>query len=560
MIAKPPVKIWDRAPEVEVLLLSPEQLVSPNFEALLKDKTYQSRVVALGVDEIHLLNTWGQTFRRSFEQIGLMRARFTSRPVLIGLTATLQSGPWFRSVCHFLGLHPGHFYLIRRSNMRYDIRIIFRTVLSGARAYAFPELDWVLDGDRRVVVFCPTISLGNRVITYLYARSNGLEDLDQRLRMYNSLNWASYNSDTLSFMHNDGRSRVTVATDALAVGIDVTGTDDVVIYDTVLPSDTDSILQKAGRIRDGRGRDSRVVIYLPKNATKLAEAALNELEKERRVSASQAKEKSAVDAGVARLVLAPCKVDLLNELYDNPPRDEPCTCTTCTAKSSIARPEQCNCSGCAPEGADTTTASTTRAAPKKPAIPIAERLTRAMRDDAHERFARHRNSLREDCDETLQDLYPPEEFLPDTLIDALLDKCYTVTDILSLKKLLSDYPLLEPHCASIMAVMDELRNNFDVMRAEAKATQAAKAKATRERKRAERMEADATADTSGSGTSEDDGAALAQSEELKGSVRGMRVEGEGEGDSLYNDGRGGKTEGQVQRLVIKIPGGRFRKA
>lgn len=450
MVATPPVQIWDEASEVEVLLLSPEQLVSPSFEALLKDKEYQSRVVALGVDEIHLLNTWGQTFRREFEQIGLMRARFTpSRPVLVGLTATLQSGPWFRSVCHFLGLHPGHFYLIRRSNMRYDIRFAFRTVLSGARSYTFPELDWVLHGERQVIIFCPAISLSNRVVTYLYARSEGLEDLAQRVRMYNSLNWASYNSDTLSFMHNDGRSRVTVATDALAVGIDVAGTDDVVIYDTVLPSDTDNILQKAGRIRDGRGRDSRVVIYLPKNATKLAESALNELEKEKRASSSTSKAKGktaagTVDVGVARLVLAPCKVDLFNELYDNPPRDEPCTCTTCVAKPNIPRPEQCSCSGCSPEVTDTATmATTTRATQKKPVVPSAERLTRAMRDYAHERLTRYRNSLRENCDDTLHDLYPPEEFLPDSVIDTLLDKCYSLLDVAALKKLLSDHSLLE---------------------------------------------------------------------------------------------------------------------
>ncbi|KAL1943189.1 hypothetical protein VTO73DRAFT_4264 [Trametes versicolor] len=328
MLAKPPFNIWDRAPDVEMLLLSPEQLVSPSFEALLKDKTYQTRVVALGVDEVHLMNTWGQSFRREFEQIGLMRARFTvNHPCLIALTATLQTGAWFHSVCHFLGLHDGHFYLIRRSNMRYDLRFVFRTVESGARSHTFPELDWVLEGDRKIIIFCPVISMAHRVATYLYARSNGLEDLDQRIRMYHSLNWASYNSDTLSSMHDDARSRVTVATDALAVGIDVSGTDDVVLYDTVLPSNTDTILQKAGRIRDGRGRGSRVVVYLPKKATELAQSALSDLKKGRRTSTAGSGKKgrggAAVDVGVAQLVLAPCKVDLLNTLYDNPKTDKP---------------------------------------------------------------------------------------------------------------------------------------------------------------------------------------------------------------------------------------------
>lgn len=198
--------------------------------------------------------------------------------------------------------------------------------------------------------------MAHRVASYLCARSKGLEDLDERIRMYHALNWAAYNSDTLSFMHDDVRSRVTVATDALAVGIDVSGTDDVVLYDTVLPSNTDLILQKAGRIRDGRGRGSRVVVYLPKKAAELVQSALNNLKAGKKVSASGTGKKgrgaAAVDVGVAQLVLAPCKVDLFNKLYDNPKTDKPCTCLTCVAKPAATRSEQCTCSGCSPEDMD----------------------------------------------------------------------------------------------------------------------------------------------------------------------------------------------------------------
>lgn len=588
MIAKPPLNIWDRAPDVEVLLLSPEQLVSPSFEALLKDKVYQTRVVALGVDEVHLLNTWGQSFRREFEQIGLMRARFTlTRPRLIALTATLQTGSWFHSVCHFLGLHEGHFYLIRRSNMRYDLRFVFRTVISGARSHMFPELDWVLEGDRKIIVFCPAISMAHRIATYLRARSDGLEDIDQRIRMYNSLNWASYNSETLSFMHNDGRSRVTVATDALAVGIDVSGTDDVVLYDTVLPSDTDIILQKAGRIRDGRGRQSRVVVYLPKKAIELAQSTLKDDKKGKKVSAAGIGKKgrggAAVDVGVARLVLASCKVDLLNKLYDNPETDKPCTCATCIAKPAKTRPERCTCSGCSPEDSDSDSVNsgkgTTRRKRARRSAPSGQKLTRAMRDHAHERLGVYRKSLREDCDDVLQDLYPPEEFLPDSVIDTLLDQCYTSSDINSLRKLLHGDAVLEPHLDSLQAVMDELRDHFDVVRAEARASKAAKAKVTREQRKAERTELAAAggaeelededssarteeSETSGvySTESEHDDSLSGDDMDVEGVMgdRGRRVQ-----DGVEGGGSGGGSmpvvDGRPERLVIRIPGGRVPK-
>ncbi|THH27839.1 hypothetical protein EUX98_g6349, partial [Antrodiella citrinella] len=74
-----------------------------------------------------------------------------------------------------------------------------------------------------------------------------------------------YNAHTLNFMHNDCRSRVTIAMDTLSVGIDAADTDDVILIGDT-PSNTDDIVQKGGRIRDGRGRDSRLIIYLPKSA------------------------------------------------------------------------------------------------------------------------------------------------------------------------------------------------------------------------------------------------------------------------------------------------------
>ncbi|KAJ2981881.1 hypothetical protein NUW54_g10818 [Trametes sanguinea] len=249
--------IWEQASDAEVLLLSPEQLASSGFEGLLLETGYQDRVVSIAVDEVHLLNSWGRTIRRDFEQIGFMRARIRSKPTLIALTATLRAGKPLLSVCHFLGLHAGQFHLIRRSNMRYDLRFVFRTVQSSARSHTFTELDWILSGTRRTIIFCPTIALAFRVATYLHARAAGLEDLSKRVRIYHSLNWASYNTYTLSSMRSDDCSRVTVATDALAVGIDVPTIDDVVLYDTTLPADTDVILQKAGRIRDGRERHSK---------------------------------------------------------------------------------------------------------------------------------------------------------------------------------------------------------------------------------------------------------------------------------------------------------------
>ncbi|KAH9943515.1 P-loop containing nucleoside triphosphate hydrolase protein [Amylocystis lapponica] len=343
--------LWAEARSgVAAILLAPEQLKTKGFDSLIADKAFQSRVIAMGVDEVHLLVTWGAQFRPAFRQIGHMRLRLSSNPILIGLSATLRCGPPFLAVCGFLGLREGTCHFIRRSNARYDIRLLFRDMESGRRAMEFPELAWVLSGERNIIIFCSTIALGFRVTAYLWKIASHLPDRARCIRMYNALNWPSYNADTLAFMHDssESHSRVTVATDTLAVGIDAPNTHDVVLYGDI-PPDSDMVLQKVGRIRDGRGKDSRAVIYLPRNATDAARKALETP----RLPAKQAKKShpdaTQMDSSIACLITAKCKVDEIDRLYDNH-NDEPgCTCPSCQEHPAARRPVPCNCSGCLPE-------------------------------------------------------------------------------------------------------------------------------------------------------------------------------------------------------------------
>ena len=56
---------------VLMILLSPEQLESKNFEKKLVNSSYFSKwQCMMAVDEVHLLNTWGQSFQKVFQQIG----------------------------------------------------------------------------------------------------------------------------------------------------------------------------------------------------------------------------------------------------------------------------------------------------------------------------------------------------------------------------------------------------------------------------------------------------------------------------------------------------------
>ena len=90
----------DARREVTMILLSPEQLKSKSCERLLNDKEFGKRLCMVGVDEAHLINSWGSNFRKDFRQIGWTRLRLLNRVPTLAVTATLQVGDDNTSMLH----------------------------------------------------------------------------------------------------------------------------------------------------------------------------------------------------------------------------------------------------------------------------------------------------------------------------------------------------------------------------------------------------------------------------------------------------------------------------
>jgi superfamily II DNA helicase RecQ len=243
--------LWTEARErIRFILVSPEQMRTTGFFRLLNDSVFEARVCVLGVDECHLIYWWGQKLRPDFRQINLVRSRLPIRggmqiPV-VGLTATLRVGDSMDCILLALAFKPGSFHLIRRSNLRPDIQIILREMQSGMGSEDFPELDWIISGAENTVIFCKSIALGFRVTTYLWHRAKNLPNRKRQIRMYNSLNWPDYNTDTLSFLEVNSEFSITVATDTLSVGWYGKHIHDVILLSE--PNDADEFVQKIGHI------------------------------------------------------------------------------------------------------------------------------------------------------------------------------------------------------------------------------------------------------------------------------------------------------------------------
>ncbi|KAJ6448768.1 P-loop containing nucleoside triphosphate hydrolase protein [Mycena sanguinolenta] len=212
---------------ISMLILGPEQLISKGFQDLLKHGPFFDRVCALGVDEIHLLVMWGVAFRKAFTQIEFMRARFRPGIPIIGLTATLLDDTKVADAINMLGVNRGEFHLIRRSNARHDIQILFRTLHSGIDGVNFPELAW----------------------TYLDTQL--LTDVNREfcVRVYHSLNSPNHNLETIELFKSDPQCQIIVPTNGLAQGNDIS------VVKTVIqvgePETTEMFVQKPGRARPG---------------------------------------------------------------------------------------------------------------------------------------------------------------------------------------------------------------------------------------------------------------------------------------------------------------------
>ncbi|TRM57977.1 P-loop containing nucleoside triphosphate hydrolase protein, partial [Schizophyllum amplum] len=333
-----------------VLLMTPEMLASKPVRRLMESPAMQRRQIALMIDEVHLLYSWGPGFRTEYTQLGHMRALFSPRTPLIAFTATLREGEEGASprasVCRFLGLRPGHFHVVHRSNARYEMRILVRPFHHSSQSATFPDLDWVANAPGKTIIFCQSIKMGHKIADYLLTKWHE-PSATNRPHLYNRLNTDGFNRNLIQLIVSSARI-VVIATDTLSVGIDIEDIDTVIILD---PHDIDDAWQKAGRA----GRNSvrvarpRVIIYVAaktfNNPAGVLDAASSAM-KQAPTSKAQIK---LPDTSIARLVMAACKTQEIDVQYGNDRTEQPCDCITCRTTPRARFPSPCECSGCSEE-------------------------------------------------------------------------------------------------------------------------------------------------------------------------------------------------------------------
>ena len=290
--------------------------------------------------------------------------------------------------------------------------------------------------------------------------------------MYNSLNWPSYNAKTRELFRNSPDAQVIVATTSFMVGLDFPHIGDVVLLGA--PPDPDDYLQWAGR--PGRDcsvvQDARCIMYLTEKAPETAQAILDgkAVGKTPRGGVKKKTKKTQtgaeMDADMASLILAKCKVAELNKIYDNPINTPPCTCRTCIARpSTMSSPQSCNCSGCMEDDVPELPAVPQRPSDNNP-VPRKHRLRRSMRAVGTTALIEFRWTVYNESDTPASRLLPPSSFFPDNTIKLILDRFALLQSLQDVQQAIDPCTFARGHAARLWEIIQELRLQFEVMEQE----------------------------------------------------------------------------------------------
>ncbi|KAJ3572855.1 hypothetical protein NP233_g2794 [Leucocoprinus birnbaumii] len=233
----------------QLVVISPELLLSKWFiNGVIRNREMIPRILAVVVDEAHVVLHWGSNFRKAYGELGILRTLLPRNTPFVAMSATMPSRVR-RDILTKLHLNDEELISLDLGNNRLNVSVVVRPIHNPMNTYS--DLAFVIPRDlenlrdiKKTFIYVDSIDDGLAIRQYLR------KCLPKELQMlgvihpYSAAYSATHRTRVMR-LFKAGIVHVLVCTDAAEMGCNIPDIDLVIQWK--LPASVSAFVQRAGR-------------------------------------------------------------------------------------------------------------------------------------------------------------------------------------------------------------------------------------------------------------------------------------------------------------------------